>query len=539
MQETDNRLRLLLLSAIAMLALAEGKANDTATTPKIVLNITIDQLRYDYIERFTPLFGEGGFKRLIKEGTTYSNGFHNFNDPDLASATAAINTGTIPATNGIIGYEWFDRGKKRTINCIEDKNHKGIYTDERVSPEKLMVSTIADELKIATQGKALVYTIAAEPTSAIMAAGRNANCALWINSENGKWCSTTYYQEIPYWATMYNGSKSLNHNIDNTEWTPLLNPKNYTYLNSEWQTETFKHIFKSFKSQKFKKYITSALVNEEIANMAETCITNGMVGNDGTPDMVAITFYAGNFDGKSTIECALEVQDTYARLDRQLERIINAAEKKAGNKNNIMVVVTSTGYTTKENADLKKYKIPTGEFYITRCTALLNMFFMAKHGEGNYVTGHSNNQIYLNRELIKEKNLEYDDIAEDATTFLQTFDGIANAYTVKNIINGACDTNMRKLKNKLCHKRSGDIILELMPGWAARDEKSPDSRVERANFIASPIIFWGAGIKNEHIHTPADNAIVAPTIAYYLRIRAPNAATERPETQLANTPKNH
>lgn len=536
-QETDYRLRLFLVSAIAMLALTEGKAQTVDTAPKLVLNITIDQLRYDYLERFSPLFGENGFKRILKEGTIYRNGYHNFINPDLASSTASINTGTSPSIHGIIGNEWFDRKKERTVNCIEDKTYLGNFTKESVSPEKLMVSTISDELKISTQEKSLVYSISGEPESAILAAGRNANCALWLNDENGKWCSTTYYKEMPYWVNLYNDSLSLDHSIDKIEWEPMLDCRNYTYLTSEWQKENFKHDFKDFRSLKFKKFIKSALVNEEIGNMAQVCITKSPIGSDAIPDMLSITFYAGNFDGKSTIECALEVQDTYARLDRQLGRVIDAAAKKAGGADKLLVVVTSTGYVGKENADLKKYRIPAGEFYINRCAALLNMFLMAKYGDGNYVSGYSDNQIYLNWDLIKERKLDYDTITTDASNFLATFDGVANSYTAKRIMIGAWDPEIQKIRNKFYYRRSGDIIFELMPGWSSRDENSFEYRIERANFTASPIIFWGAGIKSEIIETPVNNEIVAPTISYYLRIRAPNAASARPITDLRKRQK--
>ena len=538
LQVTDHRMKLLLVTAFAMLALAEGKAQNVPQTPRLVVSITIDQLRYDYLERFSPLFCEHGFKRLMLEGTTCRNGFHNFINPDIASATAAIHTGTSPSINGIIGKEWFDRQKERLVSCIDDRNYLGNYTKQSVSPEKLMVSTLADELKIATQDKALVYSIAAEAESAILAAGRNANSALWINEENGKWCSTTYYKDMPYWANQYNDTCSPDNTIEKYEWRPLLDPKTYVYLTTEWEEKDFRYDFKDFRALKFKKFIKSAMVNEEIANMAQQCFDNSKIGEDDIPDLLAITLYAGNFDDKSTIECALEIQDTYARLDRQLARIIDMAAKKSGGHDRLMVVVTATGYVGKENADLKKYRIPSGEFYINRCTALLNMYLMAKHGQGNYVAGYSNNQIYLNNELIKERKLNYDSLAIDATEFLSTFDGIANAYTAKRIQIGAWDPALQQWRNIFNYRRSGDILYDLQPGWSSRDENSYEYRIDRANFIASPIFFWGSNIKSELIETPVNNNVVAPTVAYYLRIRAPNAAEARPMTNIWHGQKN-
>ena len=532
LQETDRRLKLLLISALAMLAMTEGKAQGGDVPPRLVLSITIDQLRSDYLERFTPLFGENGFKRMMRDGTTYRNGYLDFNNPDLASAVATINTGTSPSIHGIIGRDWYDRRSESVVNCVGDDDFLGNYTKSGFSPEKLLVSTLADELKISTQERGLVFAIAADPESALLSAGRNADCAVWINDDNGKWCSTTYYKDLPYWVTLYNDSLSIDQRIDGMDWLPLLDCRNYTYLTSEWQDETFRHSFKDYRTLKFKKFIKSGLVNEEIGNMAVRCIEKSLAGNDAVPDIVAVTLYAGNFDGKSTIECSLEIQDTYARLDRQVGRIVDAAAKKAGGANNLLVVITSTGYVGKENADLKKYKIPSGEFYINRCSALLNMFLMAKYGEGNYVSGYAGNEIYLNHPLLKERKLDYDTITRDATEFLSTFDGIANAYTAKHILIGAWDPEIQRWRNRFNYRRSGDVLYELLPGWSSRDEDSYEYRVERANFTASPIIFWGCGVKGEAINTPVNTEIVAPTIAYYLRIRAPNAAAAIPVTDL-------
>lgn len=524
-------MRHLLVSVIAVLALAEANAQQSNIPPKLLVSITIDQLRYDYIERFYPLFGEKGFKRLLKEGRVYKNGYQNFINPDIASSTASIYTGTTPSVHGIIGTYWYDAASDNVVNCVLDNNFMGNFIKNGYSPNKIMTSTIADELKISTAEKGIVYSIAAYPESAIIAGGRNANNALWINDENGKWCTSTYYKDIPYWVSAYNDSLSIDHRIDDIEWQPKLNCSKYKYITSEWSKEAFDYKFKNFKNLKFRKFLKSALVNEEINNMAEKCIANTPIAADDITDMLLLTYYAGNFDDKSTIECAYEIQDTYVRLDKELERIITLAEKKAG-IGNVMFVISSTGYIGKEMADLKKYNIPTGEFYINRCAALLNMYLMAQYGEGNYVSGYMDNQIYLDHQLIKEKKLNLKEILDSSTEFLMTFSGVSDVYSSKRILFDSWAPDIQKWRNTYNRLRSGDIYFELLPGWSSRNENSYEYRIERANFTASPIIFWGNGIKGITIDTPVSNEIIAPTISYYLRIRAPNAAKFIPVTDL-------
>lgn len=498
-----------------------------SVTPRLVVGITIDQLRYDYLEMFMPLMGDRGFARVFKEGLVYKNGEYDFSNPDLASAVASIYTGTSPSVNGIIGRQWFDRIQGKVIGCVDDKKYAGNYTMDGMSPENLETSTLADELKIATGGKGLVYTIASDADAAVLSAGRNANCAFWLSDSNGKWSSTTYYREFPGWASKYNDTKGLDLKIDSMVWTAAKSIDKYRYLTSEWQKEPFEWKFKEFHKLKYKKFKSSALVNQEINNLATECLNNSGIGTDDIPDLLLLTYNAGNFDGRSSIECAYEIQDTYVRLDKELERIISLAESKVG-AGNVLFFITSTGYVNSEMKDLTKYNIPSGEFYLNRCCALLNMFFMAQYGEGNYIEGFHDNNIYINKKLLKEKQLELDRILQDASDFLITFSGVSEVYTSKQLLLEANTTEQYRRRRAYSRKRSGDIIIDILPGWSSREEDSYENNVERHNFMETPVMFWGNGVKSAKIETPVTVDMIIPTVSRILRIRSPNAAAGHP-----------
>lgn len=125
-----------------------------------MVGLTIDQLRTDYLEAFSSLYGERGFKRLWKEGRVFHNAEYTFSGVDRASAMAAIYSGSTPSVNGIISNRWMDVATLRPVNSTDDAAFMGYYTDQTCAPTKLLTSTIADELKIATQGKGIVYAIA-------------------------------------------------------------------------------------------------------------------------------------------------------------------------------------------------------------------------------------------------------------------------------------------------------------------------------------------------------------------------------------------
>ena len=203
----------LLTSLITVLTFTGLQAQSLPAAPKLVVGLTIDQLRTDYLEAFSSLYGEKGFKRLWKEGRVFHNAEYTFCGIDRASAIAAIYSGTTPSMNGIISQRWMDASTLRPVNSTDDTAFMGYYTDQTVAPTKLLTSTIADELKIATQGKGLVYAIAPDCDAALFAAGHAGNAAFWLNPNTGKWSGTTYYGEFPWWASQYNDRQAIDFRI--------------------------------------------------------------------------------------------------------------------------------------------------------------------------------------------------------------------------------------------------------------------------------------------------------------------------------------
>ena len=217
----EHRVRKILTSLIAILAATNLEAQQS--TPKLVVCITVDQLRGDYIEYFYNTFGERGFKRLMNEGLVYNNIRFEFSDIDEASAFATLFTGSNPNFNGIAGKNIYDFDKEKEVSVLYDPDYIGNYTKEHYSPRKLISSTIGDELKIASKGRSDVYAIAPNPESAILSAGHAANGAFWMDDYNGKWATTTYYKGLPWYVDRYyNGPESLSARLEQMTWTPSL-----------------------------------------------------------------------------------------------------------------------------------------------------------------------------------------------------------------------------------------------------------------------------------------------------------------------------
>lgn len=520
----------LLTSLITVLTITGLQAQSLPATPKLVVGLTIDQLRTDYLEAFSSLYGDKGFKRLWKEGRVFYNAEYSFTGVDRSSAIAAIYTGTTPSVNGIISNRWMDASTLRTVTSTHDAGFMGYYTDQMASPSKLLTSTISDELKIATQGKGIVYSIAPQCDAAIFAAGHTANGAFWLNPATGKWCGSTYYGEFPWWVSQYNDRQAIDTRISSMIWEPMYPRGMYTFL-PDWRDINFKYKFDDERDNKYRRFLTSPFINDEVNALAGEALSKSSIGLDEITDLLSLTYYAGNYAHKPIQECGLEMQDTYVRLDRSIGNLLEMLDRKIGLEN-VLVFITSTGYTGQESTDSGLYRIPNGEFYLNRCAALLNMYLMATYGEGKYVETHYNQQIYLNHKLLEKKGLNLSEVQEKAAEFLMQFSGVNEAYSAKRLLLGSWTPELYKIRNGYHRKRSGDLVIDVLPGWTIVDESTKESKVVRHSFIPSPLIFIGHSVKPELIQTPVKIEHIAPTLAHFMRIRAPNACSVAPLTGL-------
>ncbi len=518
-----------LIASLAMVAsLAEVSAQVAEATPRLVVNVIVDQLRSDYLEAFAPLYGNKGFARLMGEGLVFTRAEYPFHNPDRASAVACLMSGTVPYENGIVAETWIDRTSLQTVNCVDDKQYTGHSTIETTSPQHLAVSTITDELKVTSEGNALVYAVAPNRDAAVFSAGHAADGCFWMNDYSGQWCTTTYYNPIPTWLAYYNNARQMAKNLGDITWQPVSDlVGSYSYFVPKGTLKPFSHSFAGETT--FRSFKTTPLVNDEINRFVSHILRNTLLGTDAVSDFLSVTYYAGNFEHKSVAECPTELQDTYVRLDEQIAELIDMAEQKAG-AGRVLFVLTSTGYTDADRADedLSQYRIPTGEVNFSRAQLLLNMYLTAVYGQGKYVEASSGNQIYLDIKLIENKGLNLNEVLERSSAFLIQMTGIRDVYTSQRLMLGAWTPGVSDLRNAYNPKASGDIMVQIAPGWRLVNEDTGESVYQRDSYLPFPLVFWGAGITAGTSADPVTVDHIAPTLALRLRIRSPNGCTASP-----------
>ena len=473
------RNRYITATALTLIAaLQYCAAQKSGNAPRLVVNITIDQLRTDFLESFESLYGDNGFKRLMTDGMMYSSVDFPFYPVDRASAIATLNTGTTPNYNGIAAEQWFDRTVLRSVSCVDDTNFKGLLTSETVSAQNVLTTTLSDELKISTKGKSLIYSIAERKDAAVIPAGHNGDGAFWVNGQDNCWCTSTYYtKKAPKWLETYNL-----YNIP---------------------------------------YQKNSSINEQITNLAIQCMSMNSLGKDETTDMLFLTYNAAPVIDKNGYE---DCQEVYLQIDRNLGRLMTNIQATIG-LDKVLFVVNGTGYDNELKPDRKKYLIPGGTLYIHRTANLRNMYLGALYGSDRYVDGYYNNQIYLNTKLIDKKRLRYNEITELSKSFLRQSQGVANAFSSENIMSNY-SSETEKLRHGFNISKCGDILIETIPGWDIYNEETHQQSNISTAYIQTPVLFYGFNVKKGKITTRVSVESVSPTIAKSIRIRAPNACKE-------------
>lgn len=488
-------------------------AQEKISSPKLYLNIVVDQLRTDFLYEFSELYSAGGFKRLLAGGRVYSNAYYAFENVDRASSAATLITGTNPYVNGIVGERWFDRSTLRTVSCVEDKKYKGLYSISPYAPTRLKAITITDEMKRASRGKAVICAIAPDEDVAIISGGHAADVVLWKNNSAGYWSSSTYYGIFPDWAAEMN--KVIQERP--AKWKPLYEVERYNNFGEE-APKPFVYSFDG--KNKVKSYKTTACINDEVAEMALAFLKEGTVGNDNIADCLSLTFYAGNVDGNPMEHRPLEVQDIYARLDSTLSSLFDEIDKTVGLEN-VIISLASTGYVMVSCDDGAEYRLPSGTIFMERVQALLNVYLGAIYGAGEYIEGVYGAQLYLNNELIESEKLDKIDVVSRSIEFLKSLDGVEDVFSIYHL-GGMLSPELQYVKNGYNKASSGDIWLRLMPGWRVAESSLTLTNEVYRTPVMFPIIIYGTGVEHNVVEemTPANT--LAVEIARILHIRRPN-----------------
>lgn len=525
----------IMASATCACAVQPAPQAAASRRPQLVVGIMVDGLRADYLHMLQGHFGTDGFRRLMDGGVLIENVDYG-PAVDRAGALAMIYTGASPATNGVATTNVYnvERGIERPT--LLDPGKIGNYTDETLSPAALLTSTLADELRIDGAGAAYVHSIAPDATCAIIMSGHAGNTAFWINDANGKWATTTHYRDgVPTPVSARNFSEPLSIRIDTTRWQPSLPIADYPCLPAHKKHYPFQHSFSTSNRNCYVLYKQAAPVNTDVTSLATEYIKSMRLGDRNAMDMLNVAYTVAPYPGSSDIDGRLEMMDAYIKLDRELARLFSAIDAQVGTDG---AVVFLTGTPVPPAADVydPQWQLPTGEFSARKARSLLNMYLIARHGNGDWISGFHNGAFYLNHALIEEHGIDDEELRSDAAKFLCRMSGVAGAHTLDDILEVKADENPSLLKRNTVVTQAADIYVQILPGWELVDDTdplTPSRTTVRAHATTAPAIIYAPGtVSAARIDTPVDALRIAPTVARILRIRSPNGAQSPPLSEI-------
>jgi len=503
--------------------------------PKLVVGIVVDQMRMEYLYRFQNDFTENGFNRLINKGYVFHNAHYNYMPTYTAPGHASIYTGATPSVNGIIGNEWYNRSTSKERYCTDDETVKtlgnGSKSEGEMSPKNLLSTTITDELRMGTNFKGKVIGMSLKDRGAILPAGHFANWAFWY-SKTGAFISSTFYGEkLPDWVNDFNNQKNYLNYI-NQGWD-LFKPK-ASYNESDPDDSPYegklygvdKPIFPYDLKKIYEKNDAGILRatpfgNNILADFAIKAIENEALGKDDDTDFLAISFSSTDYVGHILGPRSMELQDTYLRLDQTITDLLNYLDKNIG-KDNYLLFLTAD-HACAENANfLKNNKLNVKNIEYKEISKAIKKFSTDTYND-DLVANYSNFNLYLNKDKIKEKALNYSIVEKSFIDFLMTQEHVKKVYNEEDIKNSnGNDFYLNMIYKGYDATQNGNLVILDKPGYIEYGATGTSHGTPYAYDTHVPLIFYGWNIPKGETHDHKVITQIAPTIAQKIKVPFPN-----------------
>lgn len=554
----QNRRRMFVL---AVGLLASGALQ--AAQPRLVLQITVDQLRGDFPTRYAERFGKGGFRYLMDEGVYYANAHYQHANTETIVGHASLATGSVPAGHGMVGNLWFDHELGRLVYNIEDPEFHLLSADADVdasteidptqraakvdgrSPNAILASTFSDELAAHFGGQAKIFGVSVKDRGAVAMAG-HAGKAFWFSKSGGEFVTSNYYYDrYPEWVIEWN-QRDPKQAYSGQSWELLHDLDSYRFGDSDdrvWETDfpgwgrTFPHAYGSADDKYFTTRLTLGPAGDQLVlDFAQELLVREQLGQDEIPDYLSISFSSTDYVGHLFGASSLEAEDHVLQLDRTLARLFAFVDEKVGLDNTLIVLSAdhggpdTPGYLNEIGLDRAHYFDPETMDREPAIERLKDQFGIGTE----LITRYSHPYVYLNRELITERGLDQAAVETAVATELQRFKGIALAVSSTALAeNRLPETLMtRAVLNNYHRKRSGDIYLVFEPNVFINDfdglivAATHGSPWRYDTFV--PVFFAGQELPQTRIQRPVTPYDIAATLSARLGIKPPSASVGTP-----------
>jgi predicted AlkP superfamily pyrophosphatase or phosphodiesterase len=509
----------------AQVITVEAASPASPARPKLVVNIVLGGVSGERLDGFRAGFSTDGFARFTAKGTTFAQARYGYMQTTSPAGIATITTGVDPSMHGIVAPAWIDYVTGTRVALVEDPEAEGVGGDAgtgRYSPLHVVMPTLGDRLLAASSGSKVV-SIAADPASAIVAGGQSGT-AYWMDPDRAVWVTSTAYREaLPDWVTAANTARPANRYVE-SGWTPARPVRTYVNTaNTVFGGEGGGARIVSFRRGNATDYgamLRTPLGNTLVADFARRVVEGEGLGADDAVDMLNVTFDASRTVGETYGGASMEVEDMLYRLDMDLADMVRAITAQVGGPANVLFTLTSDHGMSDTSPVPERFNVP-------QFRTILNSFLVVQLGVGDWVLDYIDRQVYLNRNLIYQRNLNLEDVQNRAAAFVLQFRGVSHVLTSTALSGGYFGAGWgERMQRGFYPRRAGDLTLNLMPGWI---EERPGVKSLSGSMYDYdthvPLVLWGWKIEpGLRVEERVDMTSLAPTLARIMGIGRPTAS---------------
>jgi predicted AlkP superfamily pyrophosphatase or phosphodiesterase len=494
--------------------------------PKLVVGMMVDQMRWDFIYRYQNRYTEGGFKRLLKEGFSCENAYIPYAQTVTAAGHASVYTGSVPAINGIMGNEWYDRSLKRDVYCVEDDSVKivgGAGKGEPMSPKNLITTTITDELELATNFRSKVVGVAIKDRGSILPAGHAGDAAYWYEPNSGNFVSSTWYMNaLPAWAMAFNQRRVVD-SMYSMNWE-LSHPLE-TYIQSDrentaYTKNPFPRKLEANIGKNFGAISSTPWGNTLTLSFSKAALEAEGLGKDSITDFLAISLSSPDYIGHSFGPNSVEIEDTYIKLDKEIASFLSYLDQKIG-KGQYLFFMTADHGVAHVPGYLNANQIPAKGMKPGKEAENATM---AKYGLKRLVEASANYQIYLDKSYIDSMGADYKAVKSFYIQQLNKHPDILLAFDNESISLANLPEEYKEMFQKgYNHKLAGDVQLVYKPGYFFSFNASGTTHGSMYPYDSHiPLLWMGWGVKQGLLYRNVYMSDIAGTIAALLKIQMPS-----------------
>jgi len=523
-------------------------ASVRSETPRLVVAIMVDQLRYDYLERYQAQFTDDGFQRFLRKGVFMTFARYDYCPTVTAPGHATFLSGCTPAMHGIIANDWIDKKTRLGMYCCGDSSVQGVGTvtnDNQVSPRNLIGSGFADQLRLHYGSR--VIGISMKDRGAILPAGRKPAGAYWFESKSGNFVTSSYYRaDLPAWVQEFNGRRRA-ASFAGRIWDRLVDARHYRNPDAgpgegKLAGETnsvFPHRVDPKTKDGFDAVTSTPFGNEILAEFARATIEGEGLGRGPQPDLLCVSFSSVDAVGHRFGPYSQEVQDAVLRLDRELAGFFRYLDRRIGLRRVTMVLSSDHGvspdpeFAMSEGLDGQRFK--EAPFMVDLLGAL-----DARFGAGKYFLKPNlyGGNLYFNHDTLREKGLAPETVAVFIRDWVLATGKFQAAYTRGQLLEGHAPGLVGHLaQNGYNAERGGDMMLILKPFIIPSSDTSGTTHgAPYTQDTHVPVLFYGSAFRPGRYADEFYISDIAPTLCAALHIAPPSGCMGRPFVKALREP---